>query len=341
MNSTKADNKNISSSELVLYTDPSGQVQIEALLRDKQMWLTQKSMSEAFGVGVPAISKHLANIYEEGELTKEATISILETVQKEGNRKVTREREFYNLDAIISVGYRVNSFQATRFRQWATNVLHEFIQKGFALDDYRLKYGTKFDDEYFDELMERIQEIRTSERKFYQKITDIYATSADYDKDALVTREFFKVVQNKMHWAASEQTAAEIIVGRADAAKPNMGLTSWRGADVRKGDVGIAKNYLTKNELVILNSLTEQYLVFATAQAKQHIVMKMNDWIERLDGFIKLNGKEILTHAGKISHELAIEHANAEYGKFAAARALEPRASDFDAFAENVGKIGK
>jgi hypothetical protein len=217
--------------------------------------------------------------------------------------------------------------------------LHEYIQKGFALDDDRLKYGTRLDDDYFDELLERIQEIRTSERRFYQKITDIYATSVDYDRSAPMTREFFATVQNKLHWAVSNQTAAEIIFNRADASKPNMGLTSWRGADVRRQDVEIAKNYLTLEEITVLNGLTEQYLVFATTQAKQHIPMKMADWIEKLQGFIKLNDKDILTNAGKISHDLAMQHANDEYDEFAKRRALEPRESDFDEFVDESSKL--
>jgi hypothetical protein len=253
------------------------------------------------------------------------------TVQQEGERRVQRQLEFYNLDMIISVGYRVKSHVATRFRIWATRQLREFIVKGFVLDDERLKNPDQPFD-YFEELLRRIQDIRTSERRFYQKITDIYATSVDYDPTTEMSLAFFKTVQNKMHWAVTGQTAAEIIHKRADSAKPHMGLTSWRGGKVRKQDVGIAKNYLNEEELLALGSLVEQYLLFAERQARRRAPMHMADWIARLDDFLRLNQENILTHAGSISHELALVRAEQEYEKFHEQRQSDSRSleSDFD-----------
>ncbi len=257
----------------------------------------------------------MQNIYEEGELERAATHKEYLSVRQEGSRQVKRPLDFYNLDAIISVGYRVKSAVATRFRIWATRKLREFIVKGFVLDDERLKNPDQPFD-YFDELMRRIQDIRTSERRFYQKITDIYATSIDYDPTSQESIEFFQTVQNKMHWAITGQTAAEIIHARVDSAKPNMGLTSWRGAKVRKEDVTIAKNYLSEPELAALNNLVEQYLVFAEGQAMRRIPMHMHDWITKLHAFLTINDRNILMHAGKISHEMAKEIAESEYDKF-------------------------
>lgn len=235
-------------SDIIFYNTPAGDVKIEVIFNDETFWLTQKKMAELFGVEVPAINKHLGNIYETGELDKNATVSILETVQQEGSRMVKRNVDFYNLDAIIAVGYRVNSFHATQFRIWATKTLREFIIKGFVLDDERLKQGKRFGKDYFDELLERIREIRASERRFYLKITDIYEQcSIDYNKDAEITQKFFKTVQNKLHWAITGKTAAELIADRADASQPNMGLTTWKNAPqgkVLKTDIGTAKNYL-------------------------------------------------------------------------------------------------
>jgi hypothetical protein len=301
--------------QFLVYRTEDGRVKIDVRLENATVWLTQPHLAELFQTTQQNISLHLQNIYEEGELQPEATHKEFLSVRREGNRDVQRRLEFYNLDAIISVGYRVKSAVATRFRIWATQKLREFIVKGFILDDERLKNPDQPFD-YFDELLRRIQDIRTSERRFYHKITDIYATSIDYDPTQPESIEFFQTVQNKMHWAITGQTAAEIIHARADSAKPNMGLTSWRGAKVRKEDVTIAKNYLGEPELAALNNLVEQYLVFAEGQAMRRVPMHMKDWISKLHAFLTINDRNILTHAGKISHEMAKELAEAEYEKF-------------------------
>ena len=296
------------SSQLIIYQTESGETRLEVRLENETVWLTQKLMAELFQTTVPNINMHLKNVFEEGELNVAATVKDFLIVRMEGNREVSRTIEYYNLDAIISVGYRIKSSVATRFRQWATRHIREYIVKGFVLDDERLKNpDVPFD--YFDELLKRIQDIRTSERRFYQKITDIYATSTDYDPTDESSIMFFKTVQNKMHWAITGKTAAEIIDERADSSKPNMGLTNWRGTKPRKQDVSIAKNYLNEDELSALNNLTEQYLVFAEGQAMRRIPMYMKDWIEKLHGFLQLNDRNILDHAGKISHQLAADKA--------------------------------
>ena len=268
-------------------------------------------------------------MFDEGELQPEGTVAKSATVQIEGGKQVTREIEFYNLDVIISVGYRVKSSVATRFRIWATQRLREYIVKGFVLDDERLK-NPDLPFDYFEELTRRVQDIRTSERRFYQKITDIYATSIDYDPTQEVSIQFFKTVQNKVHWAITGQTAAEIIHDRVDAAKPSLGLTNWRGAAIRKQDVAIAKNYLQEPELAALNNLVEQYLVFAEGQAMRRVPMHMADWVRKLDGFLTLNERAILTHAGRISHEVARAKAELEYDKFKVLSAASPRPVDAD-----------
>ena len=315
-------------SQLIIYQTESGETKLEVRLENETVWLTQKLMAELFQTTVPNINMHLKNVFEEGELDASATIKDFLIVRMEGSREVSRSIEYYNLDAIISVGYRIKSSVATRFRQWATRHIREYIVKGFVLDDERLK-NPDLPFDYFEELLRRIQDIRTSERRFYQKITDIYATSVDYDPTKESSIVFFKTVQNKMHWAITGKTAAEIIAERADSGKPNMGLTNWRGTKPRKQDVGIAKNYLDDNELAALNNLTEQYLVFADGQAMRRIPMYMKDWIEKLHGFLQLNDRNILDHAGKTSHQLAIEKAEGEYEKYntAAKNSLE---SDFD-----------
>jgi hypothetical protein len=304
-----------SKGQFLVYIAEDGRTKLEVRLENETVWLTQQHMAELFQTTQQNISLHLQNIYEEGELKREATHKEFLSVRREGSRNVNRTLDFYNLDAIISVGYRVKSAVATRFRIWATQKLREFIVKGFVLDDERLKNPDRSFD-YFDELLRRIQDIRTSERRFYQKITDIYATSIDYDPTQQESIEFFQTVQNKMHWAITGQTAAEIIHARADSAKPNMGLTTWRGVKVRKEDVAIAKNYLKEPELAALNNLVEQYLVFAEGQAMRRVPMHMRDWIAKLHGFLTINDRNILTHAGKISHEMAQELAEAEYDKF-------------------------
>ena len=312
-------------SQLIIYQTEKGETKLEVRLENETVWLTQKLMAELFQTTVPNINIHLKNIFEEGELDADAVIKDFLITASDGKNYRTK---FYNLDAIISVGYRIKSAVATRFRQWATQHIREYIVKGFVLDDERLKNpDVPFD--YFEELLKRIQDIRTSERRFYQKITDIYATSTDYDPTDEASILFFQTVQNKMHWAITGKTAAEIIVERADSDKPNMGLTNWRGTKPRKQDAGIAKNYLDENELAALNNLTEQYLVFAEGQAMRRIPMNMKDWIEKLHGFLELNDRHILENAGKISHKLAIEKAEIEYEKynFSLKNATE---SDFD-----------
>jgi hypothetical protein len=296
-------------------------------------------MAELFQTSQQNISQHITGIFEEGELAIEATHKKFLLVRQEGLREVAREVDHYNLDMIISVGYRVKSLTATRFRQWATTRLKEYLIKGFVMDDERLKNPDQPFD-YFDELLRRIQDIRTSEKRFYQKITDIYATSVDYDPTQQVSIEFFKTVQNKLHWAITGSTAAEIIRQRADSEKPNMGLTNWRGGKPRKQDVAIAKNYLNETELSALNNLVEQYLVFAEGQAMRRIPMTMQQWIEKLDGFLKLNDRNILDHAGRISHEMAILHAGKEYDVFHQQRlrmeALQADAEDLDTLAKLI-----
>lgn len=320
-----------SPSEFQIYQTEGGATKIEVRLEDETVWLTQRLMAELFQKDVRTISEHIANVYEEGELAPEATIRKYRIVQREGEREVARIVEHYNLDMIISVGYRVKSHVATRFRIWATQRLREYIVKGFVLDDERLK-NPDFPFDYFDELLRRIQDIRTSERRFYQKITDIYATSMDYDPTTEASLTFFKTVQNQMHWAITGQTAAEIVHERADASKPDMGLTNWRGEKVRKGDVAIAKNYLNEDELAALNNLMEQYLVFAEGQAMRRIPMRMAGWIQKLNAFLTVNDREILEHAGRISHELAAARSEAEYEEFQRRRIAENdrETSDFD-----------
>ncbi len=317
--------------QFLVYEAEDGCIKIDVRLAEETVWLTQQLMAELFQTTKQNISLHIQNIFEEGELLPEATVKEYLTVRQEGNRQVHRTLEYYNLDMIISVGYRVKSHVATRFRIWATQRLKEYIVKGFTLDDERLKNPDQPFD-YFEELTRRIQDIRTSERRFYQKITDIYATSIDYDPTFTFSINFFKTVQNKMHWAITGQTAAEIIHSRADNTQPNMGLTNYRGARVRKQDVVIAKNYLNAEELAALNNLVEQYLIFAEGQAMRRIPMHMSDWITKLDAFLNINDREILTHAGKISHEIAKQLAEGEYEKFNCKRlAKQDRTgNDFD-----------
>lgn len=329
--------------EFLLYKSPNGDIKVEVFLHNETVWLTQKKMSELFGVGVPAISKHLDNIFNEGELDKGSTVSFLEIVQNEGGRDVKRNVEFYNLDAIIAVGYRINSHRATQFRIWATKILKEYIIKGFAMDDQRLKNPKNiFGRDYFDEQLERIRDIRSSERRFYQKITDIYSEcSADYDPNSRITEEFFANVQNKLHFAISGKTAAEIVHQRADSQKENMGLTTWKNAPkgrIRKDDVIIAKNYLTKEELDSLNRIVSMYLDYAEMQAKNKKVMYMEDWIARLDAFLRFNERDILENLGKISAETAKKLAEEEYEKYNIKKIQEYR-SDFDKLVEKSSNL--
>ncbi|MCB9370406.1 virulence RhuM family protein [Candidatus Woesearchaeota archaeon] len=329
--------------EFIIYKAPNEEIKVEVFLHNETVWLTQKRMSELFDVGIPAISKHLDNIYSEGELDKDSTISILETVQKEGNREVKRKLEYYNLDVIIAVGYRVNSYRATQFRIWATKILKEYIIKGFAMDDKRLKNPNNvFGKDYFDEQLERIRDIRSSERRFYQKITDIYSQcSADYDSKSKITEEFFAIVQNKLHYAISGKTAAEIIYSRANSKEQNMGLTSWKNSPkgkIRKTDVSIAKNYLNNEELDSLNRIVSMYLDYAEMQAKKQNIMYMKDWVNKLNAFLKFNEREILQDLGKVTSEIAKEFAETEFEKY---RIIQDRLfkSDFDKLIENSRDI--
>jgi hypothetical protein len=325
--------------EIILYTTPDGAARVEVFFQEETFWLNQRRMAELFEVEVNTINYHLKEIYASGELQEAATIRKTRIVQNEGGRSVSREVDFYNLDAIIAVGYRVNSRQATQFRIWATKVLREFIIKGFVLDDERLKQGKRFGKDYFDELLERIREIRASERRFYLKIADIYEQcSIDYNKDAEITQTFFKTVQNKLHWAITGQTAAEIIARRADAAKPHTGLTTWKNAPhgkIMKSDVSVAKNYLNEKEIKGLERIVTMFLDYAENQASRQIPMKMKDWVSKLDAFLKFNEYDILSNAGKVSHEVAKALAEEEYSKF---RVIQDRSfeSDFEKAAKRL-----
>ncbi len=305
------------SSNILLYKTTQGDTRIEVIFNSETFWMSQKRMADLFGVDVRTINYHLGQIYDSGELTKEATIRKIGIVQSEGERDVERTPLFYNLDAIIAVGYRVNSYQATQFRIWATSVLKEMIVKGFVLDDERLKQGKHFGKDYFDDLLERIREIRASERRYYQKITDIYAEcSADYDPKSEITQLFFKMVQNMMHWAVTHQTAAEIIYSRADAEMPHMGLTTWKNAPdgrVQKSDTIVAKNYLSDKEVSALNRLSTAFLDLAELRAERQIITMMADWKKQLDDFLTVYGYDKLNDTGTFSAEHAKEKAYAEY----------------------------
>jgi hypothetical protein len=330
----KIASKENSFTEILLYNTPNGKVKVEIYLQNETVWLSQQKMADLFGVDRSVVTKHLANIYSENELNKEATCAKIAQVQTEGDRTVNRRIEFYNLDAIISVGYRVNSIQATAFRIWATERLKEYIIKGFTMDDERLKNPNNiFGKDYFEEQLARIRDIRSSERRFYQKITDIYTQcSADYNIEIQVTKDFFATVQNRLHWAITGQTAAELITARVDSTKENMGLTTWKNAPkgaIRKTDVSIAKNYLNEKELEGLNRIVTMYLDFAESQALKGVVMNMKDWIVKLDSFLQFNEIEILTHQGKVKHEVALALAESEFEKY---RIVQDKLleSDFD-----------
>ena len=321
-----------STAEFLIFTNQSGEDTIEVRIQNNTVWLTQKLIAALFEVDRTVITKHLANIYQEGELDKEATGAIFALVQTEGNRQVTRDIEFYNLDAIISVGYRVNSKRATAFRQWATAVLRDYAIRGYVIDKKRMENGAFLGEDYFEHLLAEIREIRLSERRFYQKITDIYATAMDYNRDALVTKEFFAKVQNKMHYAIHGHTAAELVVSRANAEKENMGLTSWEKSPdgkIIKTDVSIAKNYLTESELESLGRIVNAYLDLAEDRAKRHIPMTMDDWAQRLDKFLEADDRDILQNSGKITALMAKTFAESEFEKY---RIVQDRLfeSDFD-----------
>jgi len=325
--------------EFLLYQAEDGQTRIQCRFQGETVWLTQQQMAELFDVDKSGVSRHLKSIYESGELSPEATVAKFATVQTEGRRRVERQIEHFNLDAIISVGYRVNSLRGTQFRIWATRRLREYIIKGFALDDERLKEPDG--GLYFDELLARIRDIRSSEKVFWRKVLDIYALSIDYDPNTDVSREFFAVVQNKMHWAAHGHTAAEIIDQRADATRPNMGLTTWRGDKPRMADVSVAKNYLTAEEIDVLNRMVTAYLELAELQALNRKPMYMRDWVQRLDDFLKMTGREILSHAGTVSHEDALGKAQTEYDKYRQKHLNDPSPVDkhFIEATEEVKKL--
>ena len=323
-----------STAEFLIFQIEGKEQGVEVYYKDNTVWCTQKAMGMLFDVNVPAISKHLKNIFEQGELEEERTVSKMEIVRTEGERQVKRETVFYNLDAVISVGYRVNSIRATQFRQWATSVLREFAMRGYVLDKKRMENGSFLGEDYFEHLLAEIREIRLSERRFYQKLTDIYATAVDYNRDAPTTRLFFKMMQNKMHYAVHGRTAAELIVERADSGQEHMGLTSWENAPdgkIVKTDVVIAKNYLKEAELADMGQLVNGVLELAERMAKRHIPMTMEDWSKRIDTILAAGGNDVLQTAGQVTAEQAKEYAETEFEKY---RIIQDRLfqSDFDRY---------
>jgi len=332
----------MNNSVIIIYQNPDGNIKIDVRLEEETVWLTQDQMATLFGKGRSTITEHIANVFEEGELVQNRTSRKFRQVRQEGNREVEREIDHYNLDVIISVGYRVKSPQGTQFRIWATQRLKEYITKGFALNDDRFKSGTSMN--YFNELQERIREIRLSERFFYQKIKDIYTTSIDYDPKDEKTVEFFKVVQNKLLWAISEQTAAELVFRRVDAGLPLLGMQSYDKKNIvaiKKSDVSIAKNYLNEDEIKLLGLLVEQYLAFAETMAQQRTPMYMANWIQRLDSILQLNGRELLTHAGKISHEKALKKSKSEFEKYKITQKGIEKEQSLKEIEEDIEKLKK
>lgn len=327
-----------STTDFLVFTRQNGEEGINVRIEGETVWLTQDGIAMLFDKARTTITEHIRNIYQSGELQEEATCRKFRLVQQEGDRMVQRAPQFYNLDMIISVGYRVDSLRATQFRQWATKVLREFATKGYVLDKERLKNGQIFDEEYFEHLLDEIREIRASERKFYQKITDIYATAYDYNAESPITKEFFAAVQNKMHYAVHGHTAAEVIMNRADAEKEHMGLTTWKSAPkgkIVRADVVVAKNYLSEDELRNMNELVTMYLDYAARQARRHIPMTMQDWAGKLDYFLRMNDEQVLDIKGTISHKEAILHAETEFEKY---RVIQDAlySSDFDLFAQTL-----
>lgn len=330
----------ISDNQLIMFQAPDGGVALEVLYEDNNVWLSQKKIAELYDTTPQNIIMHLKNIYTAGELSEQATCKESLQVQNEGSRQVARNIKLYSLEAILAVGYRVNSPRGTQFRQWATEILHNYVYKGFAIDSDRFKYGSKFSTRFFDELLEEIRDIRASERMAYQKITDIYATSIDYSKDVEITKTFFATVQNKLHFAITGHTAAEIITERADSTKPHMGLTTWKRAPKGKimlSDTVVAKNYLNKEEISHLNRIVSMYIDYAELQAVRHIPMKMADWVEKLNAFLKFSEYDILNNAGKVRHSVAEALATKEYEKF---RKIQDAnyVSDFDREIEQLEK---
>ncbi|HUH57904.1 MAG TPA: virulence RhuM family protein [Pseudomonadales bacterium] len=316
----------MSTSEIIIFTTDDGKVSINTQFDEETVWLSLDEMAELFDRNKSTISRHINNVFEEGELERNATVAKFATVQNEGGRSVERQIEHFNLDVIISVGYRVKSLRGTQFRQWATKRLNEYIRKGFTLDDERLKNGG---GRYFRELLQRIRDIRSSERNLYQQVTDIYATAIDYNPKAEITREFFATVQNKMHYAAHKQTAAEVVFHRADSEKPLMGMTNFKGNYITKGDIGVAKNYLTEKELQVLNLLVSQFLDFAELQALEENAMTMAQWIEELDRQLLSNRRELLTDKGKVSKKQALAKAEQAFNEYRQ-KEMQQLESDFD-----------
>ncbi len=329
---------------MALFTSEDGQVRLQLKLMDESLWLTQRQLADLYEKSPKTISEHINNIYTDGELEPDSTIRKFRTVAREGMRDVERLLDHYNLETVLAVGYRVRSSRGTQFRQWATQVLKEYLIKGFAMDDERLKDPSRdLVADYFDELLERIRDIRASERRFYQKITDIYATASDYNAKAPVSQQFFSSVQNKLHWAIHGHTAAELVAERADSNKPNMGLTSWKGTRVTKADTSVAKNYLNQDELKSLNRIVTMYLDYAESQAEKRQSTTMQEWAGKLEAFLEFNDHEVLADAGRVSHDIAKQLAEAEYQKFAEQRQIDSAktVSDFDALVDKAKELPK
>ncbi|PXW89765.1 hypothetical protein DES38_1091 [Streptohalobacillus salinus] len=318
--------------DILIYQTEDGHTKIDVRLENETVWMSQKAIAELYQKSVNTINEHIKNIYAESELEEAATIRKNRIVQTEGKREVERDVAFYNLEMILAIGYRVRSHRGTQFRKWATERLNEYLVKGFTMDDERLKDMRNFGEDYFDELLERIRDIRSSEKRFYQKITDIYETSVDYDRNAEVTQQFFATVQNKLHFAIHGKTAAELISDRADAEKDNMGLTNWAGDKVRKKDVKVAKNYLSEKELKSLNRIVTMYLDYAEDQAERQRPMHMQDWTDKLNAFLQFNDRDILENAGKVSRAIAEKNAIEEYNKFNQRRINQTADDDFDIY---------
>ena len=327
--------------KILIYQNEKGDAKIDVYFEDDTIWMTQKAMCELYQVNKSSVSEHISNIFKDGELEPEATVRKFRTVQTEGTRQVTRERDCYNLDMILAVGYRVRSTVGMHFRRWASGVLKEYMKKGFALNDERLRNPQEFGADYFDELLERIRDIRASEKRVYQKVKEIFALSVDYDSKSPIAQNFFKSVQNKLEYAATGHTAPELIALRADASKDNMGLTSYKGAKVRRGDVTVAKNYMTHEEISTLNLIVNMYLDYAELQAKGHNPMHMADWERKLGEFLRFNGREVLQHLGTVKREVAEQLALNQYEQYDAHRRALEAADHVDALAADVKQLAR
>ena len=327
--------------KILIYQNEKGDAKIDVYFEDDTIWMTQKAMCELYQVNKSSVSEHISNIFKDGELEPEATVRKFRTVQTEGTRQVTRERDCYNLDMILAVGYRVRSTVGMHFRRWASGVLKEYMKKGFALNDERLRNPQEFGADYFDELLERIRDIRASEKRVYQKVKEIFALSVDYDSKSPIAQNFFKSVQNKLEYAATGHTAPELIALRADASKDNMGLTSYKGAKVRRGDVTVAKNYMTHEEISTLNLIVNMYLDYAELQAKGHNPMHMADWERKLGEFLRFNGREVLQHLGTVKREVAEQLALDQYEQYDAHRRALEAADHVDALAADVKQLAR